>query len=254
MKVYNKERTVVLLSDGFNITNGRAIVNAMNTTSRKNALLENESRPPKGESSRTTILLAASKLATLKGLDGLSIGDLATEVGMSKSGLYAHFKSKEELEVATIEIAADIFGHEVLRPAMEAPAGCQRLRALAESFLLHLERRIFPGGCFFAAVAMELSKRPGTPRDKVVEIQQKWLSLLQQCFLDAQTNGEIDSSADIPQAVFETQAMLLSANFFFVMTGDTAPLNQAKSGVEGLLQRLSGGAESKIKRSKSGKA
>src|SRR5262245_43842933 len=119
----------------------------------------------KGQASRATILLAAAKLATTKGLDGLSIGDLAAEVGMSKSGLYAHFKSKEELELATIATAAEIFAAEVLQPAQAAPAGIQRLRSLAESFLSHVERRVFPGGCFFAAVAAELDMRPGPPRD-----------------------------------------------------------------------------------------
>src|SRR5262245_34029493 len=94
-----------------------------------------ESRPSKGQASRAAILLAATKLATTKGLDGLSIGDLAAEVGMSKSGMYAHFKSKEELELATIATAADIFDREVLRPAANAPSGSQRLRALVDSFL-----------------------------------------------------------------------------------------------------------------------
>lgn len=212
--------------------------------------VESETRSSKGETSRTTILLAAARLATLKGLDGLSIGDLAAEVGMSKSGLYAHFKSKEELELATIEMAADIFGREVLCPAMEVPAGTHRLRALIESFLTHLERRVFPGGCFFAAVAMELSKRPGVPRDRVVEIQQKWLSLLKQCFVDAEANGEIASGVDVAQAVFETQAMLLTANFFFVMTGDTAPLAQARQGVDHVLARLASNNETTKKRTK----
>lgn len=217
--------------------------------SQKNSGPESNPRPSKGEASRTTILLAAAKLATLKGLDGLSIGDLATEVGMSKSGLYAHFKSKEELELATIETAAEIFGREVLCPALEAPTGCQRLRALVESFLAHLERRVFPGGCFFAAVAMELSTHPGEPRDKVVEIQQKWLSLLKQCFLDAQASGEIDSGAEVEQIVFETQAMLLAANFLFVITNDPAPLAQARRGVENVLARLVVSSKSQKKRS-----
>src|SRR6476659_2681274 len=92
----------------------------------------------KGQASRNTILLAAAKLATTKGLDGLSIGDLAAEVGMSKSGLYAHFKSKEELELATIDTAVDIFGREVLRSALTVPAGTRQLRALVDSFLAHL--------------------------------------------------------------------------------------------------------------------
>src|SRR5689334_14279217 len=91
---------------------------------------DDEPRPSKGQASRATILLTAAKLATLKGLDGLSIGDLAAEVGMSKSGLYAHFKSKEELELATIETAAAIFDSEVLQPAVKAHAGTERLLAL----------------------------------------------------------------------------------------------------------------------------
>jgi AcrR family transcriptional regulator len=205
-------------------------------------------RPSKGQVSRTAILLAAANLATTKGLEGLSIGDLATEVGMSKSGLYAHFKSKEELELATIEIAADIFDREVLRPAV-APAGSQQLRAFVNSFLEYLERRVFPGGCFFAAVALELDTRPGRARDRVVEVQQKWRSLLRQCFLDAQELGEVDAGADLAQAVFETQAALLAANFLFVLTKDAAPLKQGRKAVDNVLARLAARAEPKKKRS-----
>src|SRR5262245_56890598 len=134
-----------------------------------------DAQPTKGQASRATILLVAAKLATIKGLDGLSIGDLAAEVGMSKSGLYAHFKSKEELELATIETAAEIFGAEVLQPGLRAPAGVARLKALADALLSHVERRVFPGGCFFSAVAAELDMRPGAPRDSVFEIINVWL-------------------------------------------------------------------------------
>ena len=205
-------------------------------------------RRSKGQVSRDTILRAAARLATTKGLDVLSIGELAAEVGMSKSGLYAHFKSKEELELATIDMASAIFDREVLRPAMEAPAGIRRLRALAESFLRHLERRVFPGGCFFAAVAMELDTRPGPARDRVFEVQQRWLALLTQCFLDAQASGEIDAVAQVPQAVFETQAMLLAANFLFVLTNDPAALKRARKGVDNVLSRLAVSAQAGKKR------
>jgi AcrR family transcriptional regulator len=222
----------------------------MNTAFSPNAEEEmGKPRHSKGQTSRAAILHAAAKLATTKGLNGLSIGDLAAEVGMSKSGLYAHFKSKEELELATIETASVIFDREVLQPAIVAPAGSQRLRALVDSFLDHLERRVFPGGCFFAAVAIELDTRPGLARDRVVEVQQQWLSLLKKCFLDAQAIREIDESADVAQAVFETQAMLLAANFVFVMTNDPTPLSQARTGVENVLARLAVGPESKKKRS-----
>src|SRR5262244_3235532 len=117
----------------------------MNTIfSKKNTTQGDEHRLSKGQASRDTILRTAAKLATTRGLDGLSIGDLAAEVGMSKSGLYAHFKSKEELELATIEIAAAIFDREVVQPVTQAPAGTARLQALVNSFLSYLERRVFP--------------------------------------------------------------------------------------------------------------
>lgn len=208
--------------------------------------------PSKGQTSRAAILLAAAKLATMKGLDGLSIGDLAAAVGMSKSGLYAHFKSKEELELATIATAAAIFDSEVLQPVTRVPVGTERLKALANSFLSHLERRVFPGGCFFAAVAAELDTRPGPARDRVLEVLNSWVSSLSQCILDAQALGEIDPRAEVGQVVFEVQAMLLAANFLFVMTNDPIRLTQARKGVDNVLARWAVSAKSKKKRSARG--
>jgi AcrR family transcriptional regulator len=178
----------------------------------------------------------------------LSIGDLAAEVGMSKSGLYAHFKSKEELELATIETAAVIFDGEVLQPVTRVPAGTERLKALANSFLSHLERRVFPGGCFFAAVAAELDTRPGPARDRVLEVLSSWVSYLRQCILDAQALKEIDPRAEVDQVVFEIQAMLLAANFLFIMNNDPIRLTQARRGVENVLARWAIRAVSKKKR------
>src|SRR5262249_7358013 len=202
----------------------------------------------KGQLSRTAILRAAAKLATTKGLDGLSIGDLAAAVGMSKSGLYAHFKSKQELELATIETAAAIFDSEVLQPVTRAPAGIARLKSLADSFLSHLERKVFPGGCFFAAAGAELDTHPGPVRDRVVEALNSWISLLRQCIVDAQALGEIDRGAPVDQLVFEIQAMLLAANFLFVMTNDPQRLTQARRGVEAVLARVAVRAKSKDRR------
>ncbi len=184
----------------------------------------------------------------MKGLDGLSIGDLAAEVGMSKSGLYAHFKSKGELELATIATAAAIFDSEVLQPVAGVPAGIARLKSLADSFLSHLERRVFPGGCFFAAVAAELDTRPGPARDRVNEVLTSWVSLLRQCILDAQALGEIDPRVEVEQVVFEIQAMLLAANFLFVMNNDPIRLTQSRRGVENVLARVAARAEPKKKR------
>jgi AcrR family transcriptional regulator len=222
----------------------------MNVTSSSNNSSEgNEPRRSKGQSSRASILLTAAKLATTKGLSGLSLGDLATEVGMSKSGLYAHFKSKEELELATIETAAVIFDQEVLQPAMRAQAGVERLKVLVSSFLSHVERGVFPGGCFFSAVAAELDTRPGPARDRVVEVLGSWLGLFRQCILEAQDLGEIDPNAEIDQAVFEIEGMLLAGNFLFVMMNNPIHLTQACKGVEHVIARLAVSAESKKKRS-----
>jgi AcrR family transcriptional regulator len=192
----------------------------------------------KGQASRETILLAATKLATIKGLSGLSLGDLAAEVGMSKSGLYAHFKDKEALELAMIETAAAIFDREVFQLAAKANGGIERLRTTADAYLSHLERKVFPGGCFFAAVAAELDTRPGLARDRVLQVIEGWLSLLRQCILEAQELGEIDAKADVDQAVFEVEAMFMAGNFLFVMTNDLLHLSQARKGMENVLARL----------------
>jgi AcrR family transcriptional regulator len=194
-------------------------------------------RPRKGAASRAAILLAAARLATTKGLRALSIGDLASHLGMSKSGLYAHFGSKEELELATIETATRIFDQEVLQPVRDAAAGTRRLRALADAFNSHLERRVFPGGCFFAAVMAELDTQPGRARDRVLEVVDQWRSLIGQCLEEAKDLEEIDRDADVAQATFEVQAMLTAANFMFVTTSDSTPLRRARKGIENVLSR-----------------
>jgi AcrR family transcriptional regulator len=192
-----------------------------------------------GAESRRAILLAAAKLATTRGLEGLSIGELAEHIGMSKSGLYAHFKSKEELELATIETAAGIFERDVLGPASESPGGLGRVLALSEAFLRHLERRVFPGGCFFATVSVQLAARPGRPRDRVTELlQERWLEQFAGALGEAVAGGELPRDTDIDQMVFEITAMLVRANFTWVLTGETSVLDRARIGVSHVLERV----------------
>src|SRR5262249_8850335 len=131
----------------------------------------------------------------------------------------------------------------------KARAGTERLGALVDAFLSHLERRVFPGGCFFAAVATELDTRPGPARDRVVEGLDKWLSLFRQCLLDAQASREIAPQTEVAQAAFEIEAMLVAGNLQFVMTNDPSRLRQARKGVEHVLARLAVSAEPKKKRS-----
>lgn len=188
-----------------------------------------------GERTRRTILDAAARLATVEGLDGLSIGRLAQSTGMSKSGLFAHFGSKEELQLATISAAEDVFQVEVLTPAMAEPAGLARLRALSDGFLGHVERGVFPGGCFFASVAAELDTRPGPLRDRIAEVYEAWTALLEENVLRAQELGELDASRDPDQLVFEVNAMLAEANGLFLLRADTRVFEMARRAIEARL-------------------
>jgi AcrR family transcriptional regulator len=198
-----------------------------------------------GVESRRAILHAAANLATTRGLEGLSIGELAEHIGMSKSGLYAHFKSKEELELATIETAAEIFERDVQASASASPGGLRRVLALSEAFLGHLERRVFPGGCFFATVAAQLASRPGRARDRVLEVQQCWLGQFTEALGQAVEGGELPREADIDQLVFEITAMMVRANFTWIVTGDTRVLEQARIGIRNVLERVMGQPGSK---------
>src|SRR3954452_22562197 len=207
-----------------------------------------------GVESRRTILLAAAELATTRGLEGLSIGELARHIGMSKSSLYAHFKSKEELELATIETAAEIFVRDVLGPAGESPGGLPRVLALSEAFLRHLERRVFPGGCFFATVAVQLASRPGRPHDRVMALQRRWLDQFAEALRQAVAGGELPRDTDIDQMVFEITAMMVRANFTWIVTGETRVLEQARVGIRDVLEHVVVPTERKSRSSETGAA
>src|SRR6476469_6716245 len=148
-----------------------------------------------GERSRAAILREAARLATVEGLDGLSLGRLADAVGMSKSGLFAHFGSKEELQLATVDAASAIFEELVLEPAGGEPAGVPRLRAYVERFLAHVEEGVFPRGCFFVSAMGELDTHPGPVRDGAMAFSRHWLGLLAEQVATAQAAGELDPGA-----------------------------------------------------------
>jgi len=181
-----------------------------------------------GERSRNAILHQAARLATVEGLSGLSIARLADAVGMSKSGLFAHFGSKEELQLATIEAAGVIFAAEVVDPALAEPTGIGRLRALAEGFLDYVGRQVFPGGCFFASVAAELDTHPGPVRDKAIEVIADWSDHLVAAGRAAREEGTLGPAEDVEQLAFEIDAYLLLANAEFVLSGEAAPLDRAR--------------------------
>jgi AcrR family transcriptional regulator len=185
-----------------------------------------------GERSRNAILREAAQLATVEGIGGLSIGRLADAVGMSKSGLFAHFGSKEELQLATIETATVLFTEQVIEPASLAPTGLERLRLLAEGFLRHVEGGVYPGGCFFASVAAELDTHPGAVRDLAVQVVDEWLRGLEAAVRDAQAEGALDPSEDPEQLAFELDAYMLLANAQFVINQKSTPIDRARRALE----------------------
>jgi AcrR family transcriptional regulator len=189
-----------------------------------------------GASTRTTILRTAADLASVDGLDGLSIGQLATELAMSKSGLFAHFGSKEELQLATVEEARQRYAREVIEPARAVGSGITRLHALCAAFLSYLERAVFPGGCFFASAMAEFdSKAPGPVRDRIAQCQTQWMNTLERAAQQAQDRQELRAGADPRQLGFELEAMLLSANWYFHLFNDATYLDRARRAVRARL-------------------
>jgi AcrR family transcriptional regulator len=190
---------------------------------------------PKGQRTRGAILVEAARLATVDGLEGLSIGGLATAIGMSKSGLYAHFGSKEDLQLATIASARETFVAEVFVPALDAPQGAGRLRAACDAFLSHIERRVFPGGCFFTVAAADVGTRPGAVHDAVAAQQRDWTELLERLAQKAMDVGELESDVDPAQLAFELNAVLVSASTTFVLHGDASAFERARAAVRRLV-------------------
>ena len=185
-----------------------------------------------GERSRTAILREAARLATVEGIEGLSISRLADAVGMSKSGLFAHFGSKQELQLATMEAAGALFSEQVLEPALAEPTAMARLRRLASNYLDYVERDNFPGGCFFASVASEMDTHPGPVRDVAVQLLDDWLGLLATTVREAQAEGTIDSAVDPAQLAFEIESTLFFANSLFVIRADSTPISLARRSLE----------------------
>jgi AcrR family transcriptional regulator len=185
-----------------------------------------------GERSRAAILAAAGKLATVDGLDGLTIGRLADHIGMSKSGLYAHFGSKQELQLSTIGYAEEVFSFEVLLPAQQAEPGLARLEAYCEHFISHLQRGVYPGGCFFTSVITEFDTRPGAVRDRTAAYVAEWLGHLRAEVVAAQDQGELDPETDPDQLVFEIEAALNLANTLWVLSEDPGVFERTRRAID----------------------
>ncbi|HUP64423.1 MAG TPA: TetR/AcrR family transcriptional regulator [Thermoanaerobaculia bacterium] len=197
-----------------------------------------ETAAPKGERTRRAILETAVDMASAEGLEGLTIGRLASGLEMSKSGLFAHFGSKEELQLACVEAAREIFLSEVIRPALRAPRGIARLRALCEQWISYAERKVFRGGCFFDAAAAEFDSRPGEVRDRVAATWRDWLAMLESAARKAQEVGELDPEIDPSQVAYELNALVTAANRSSQLLEDEAAWNRARSAARRLIDSL----------------
>ena len=188
-----------------------------------------------GEESRERALEAAIRLAAIEGLERLSLSRLAKAAGLSKSGLFGLFGSKEELQFAIIDKAREVFMHEVVMPALAAPEGAPRLRALCEGYLDHIALREWPSGCFFASVAAEVGGRPGPIRDRVAMEQKQWASLLRQSATRAAELGQLRSEDAPKQLAFELGAMLTGADIAYLLHHDPEILERVRAALRARL-------------------
>ncbi|HEY5946808.1 MAG TPA: TetR/AcrR family transcriptional regulator [Kofleriaceae bacterium] len=186
----------------------------------------------KGEQTRQAILSRAFELATVVGVSGLTIGRLAEETGLSKSGLFAHFGSKEALDVAVVEEASRQFIQEVIVPALGHPRGEPRLRAMFERWVAWGQR---PGGCFFVGASSELDDRPGPPRDALVRAIKDWVDDLSKAVRIAVSEGHFRPDVDPEQVAFEIYGIMLSMHTFYRFLREPTALDRARKAFDRLL-------------------
>jgi AcrR family transcriptional regulator len=198
-----------------------------------------DGRRERGRRTRESILQTAVQIASVEGIDGITIGRLASELGMSKSGLFAHFGSKEELQLATIDTAREIFVETIITPARKAERGLPRLEALMENWLGYMQREVFKGGCFFDAVRGEYNSRPPGPvRNAVWQDFADWSTILVNRVKSAQAQGHLDPDADPEQVAYELDALGGSANVRFQLDRDPRWFDRARASINARLEAL----------------
>jgi AcrR family transcriptional regulator len=185
-------------------------------------------RQAKGLRTREAILARAVDIASAQGLEGLTVGSLAEQLGMSKSGLFAHFGSKEELQLATVELARQVFIENVTLPAIAAPKGMPRLWALIDRWLMLVEKRVFEGGCFFTAASFEFDGRLGVVRDRIAAIMHEWIGAITRAVQGAQKAGHLDPKLDATRLAFEFHAIAIGAHWAHQLLEDRQAYSRAR--------------------------
>jgi AcrR family transcriptional regulator len=190
-----------------------------------------DGRLARGARTRAAVLRRAADIASVDGLEGLSIGRLASDLAVSKAGVFSHFGSKEELQLATVRAAGDRFADQVVVPALDVPDGLGRLVALFDRFVDYSRTDVFPGGCFFFGVAAEFDAKPGRVRDEIADARRRWLGVYEAIVLAAQSAGEIDATADAATLAFEIDAVGMAANLHAHLCDDPTVYDRARSSV-----------------------
>jgi len=188
-------------------------------------------RQARGVRTREAILASAVNIASVDGLEGLTVGTLATQLRMSKSGLFAHFGSKEDLQLATIEFARQIFIDKVTRPAITAPKGLPRLWSLINQWLVLVEKRIFSGGCFFSAASFEFDSKRGVVRDRIAEIMREWIGALARAVEQTQKAGHIRADVNPTRLVYEIHGIAMGAHWAHQLLDDRQAYSRARATV-----------------------
>jgi AcrR family transcriptional regulator len=191
-----------------------------------------DGRRVRGDKTRHAILARAMQIASTEGLEGLSLGQLAADLGMSKSGLFAHFGSKEELQLKTLRAARRIFHDGAVRPALEVPEGIARLAALMTADLDYLAGDVFDGGCLFLSASAEYDSRPGPIRDLVAETMASWLDLLTEQARIARDRGELTAETDPRGLVWELHAFGLALNWDRQLNGSPDARDRAQTAAD----------------------
>jgi AcrR family transcriptional regulator len=195
-----------------------------------------DGRKARGARTRASILEAAANLASVEGLEGLTIGRLATALKMSKSGLFAHFGSKEELQLATLGAAREIFAREVIQPALTADRGLPRLQALVAHKLTYERGEVFEGGCFFENVRAEFDSRgPGPVRDAIERDLEDWHALMRRAIASAIEAGDLRADTDAEQLLYEIEALSNAAVTRHQLSGDRTLFDRAQKAVDARL-------------------
>ncbi|WP_327586849.1 TetR/AcrR family transcriptional regulator [Nonomuraea sp. NBC_00507] len=192
-----------------------------------------DQRLVRGARTRRMIARHAVDVASLEGLNGLSFGRLAAELGLSKSGVQTLFVTKESLQLAAVEAAREAFVDAVVRPAQGVPHGVARLRALVDNWIAYAGAPLFPGGCFWVANLADFDNRPGPVHDALFERQEGWLSLIAAELRHAADAGEI-TEVDADLAAFQIDAVLCAANIAFRL-GDENVEEKVRQVIDGLV-------------------